>query len=530
MVSRKPAGDGPDDPASGRLSRRALFRSATGAGGPGDAAPGSASGALEPSRRRVLGGLAGAATAVLAGLGPGASATPAAAHPETDPCTGPAPDPEPGTPEWYARDRLNAYCAQQGQQDFTTNPAVETENASAWLDLIRDDAEALETYHGDPYREPATRWDGERGRYREVTFTDADGEAVPGAIFLPREDCATGDDGDCPDDLPRHDGPPYPGVQVGYHLSSRTATADLLLWAVQGLAENGYMVYTPAVSGEDEVSEALDFFVSTPEDDAGEHNPMWELLDRDRVGLAGYSGAGSDALGVGHSDDRVSAIVSWDRSRGFEYPEDPTTSTLLLTTDYPSNTPPPGMTTFPVRHREQEPSDDRRLRDFGTLEDAGADVMQVVARATHHYGFMRFPAGCGHCSRHGLRVHFYYTLAWFDYHLARRRDRSRRTDALERLTNLERFDDSADRSAIGMGRYDPAGQLQRGGDPAEGNRPVLIEGLPVGDRLSFYWPSRYAIDGHRCADMRDGDCPRPPRVTAPGRGGEQPRPTDRSTR
>lgn len=514
MGGKKPTGEEPDEQGLDRLRRRALFRHATG-GHESAATRESGWGIGEQSRRSVLGSLAGAATTILAGLGVNAWSTPVEAQPQTDPCTGPAPDPEPGTSEWYARDRMNAYCAQQGQQDFTTNPAIETENASTWLDLIQDDSETLDTYHGDPYREPATQWDGERGRYREVTFTNEAGDEVPGAIFHPRDDCTADDDEDCPEDLPRHDGPPYPGVQIGYHLSSRTATADLLLWAVQGLTENGYMVYTPAVSGEDEVAEALDFLLATPEDDAEEHNPMWELLDRDRIGLAGYSGAGSDALGVGHSDDRVSAIVSWDRSRDFEYPDDPTTPTLLLTTDYPSNTPPPGMTTFPVRHREQEPSDDRRLKDFGKLDDAGADVMQIVARATHHYGFMRFPAGCGHCSRHGLRVHFYYTLAWFDYQLSYPSERPLRTDALDRLTNLDQFDDSADKSAIEMGRYDPTGQVQGGGEPAEGNQPVRIEGLPVRDRLSFYWPSRYTIGGKRCEEMRDGDCPQPPQVTGP---------------
>lgn len=502
---------------SSDISRREVFRNATGTGD--GAADGSWHRQLARSRRSILGGLAAATTTLLTGLGIGSTAATVDAPQETDPCTGPAPDPEPGTPDWYARDRTNAYCAQQGQQDFATNPAIETENAATWLERIRNEPGALHSYHGDPYRALDSRWDGERGRYREIEFTDSSGETVPGAIFLPRADCIAGDDADCPEDLPRHSGPPYPGIQLGYHLSERTGTADLLLWAAQGLAEHGYMVYTPAVSGQDEVTEALEFFTSTPADDTDVYNPLWERLDRDRIGLAGYSGAASDALGVGHTDDRVSAIVSWDRSRDFEYPPEPTTPTLLLTSDYPSNTPPPGMTTFPVREREQEPADDRRLQDFGKLRDAGADVMQLVARATHHYGFMRFPAGCGHCSRHGLRVHFYYSLAWFDYHLSHPRQRDRRTDALGRLTTLDRFDDSADKSAIGMGRYDPEAQVEAGGDPAAGNQPVLIEGLPVRDRLSFYWPSRYSIGGHECLDMRDGECPQPAHVTAPNNDG-----------
>ena len=100
------------------------------------------------------------------------------------------------------------------------------------------------------------------------------------------------------------------------------------------------------------------------------------------------------------------------------------------------------------------------------------------------------------CSRYGQRVAAYYTVAWFDRYLKGREDRRIARDALARLTATT-FDDSADVSAIDMGMF----------DPAAGNVPVTIEGLPVVDRLSFYRTSGYWLGKGRafqCEDMRTG--------------------------
>ena len=84
------------------------------------------------SRRTFLRGAVGSLAATVGGLlGIGWSADTARAQPETDPCTRPAPNPEPGTAAWYARDRLNAYCATQGTRDFASNPVIEAAHTEA---------------------------------------------------------------------------------------------------------------------------------------------------------------------------------------------------------------------------------------------------------------------------------------------------------------------------------------------------------------------------------------------------------------
>lgn len=468
-----------------------------------------------PSRRTFLRGAAGSLAATLGSLlGIGRSSDTARAQPETDPCTRPAPDPEPGTAAWYARDRLNAYCATQGTRDFASNPVIEAAHAEANAARAAESPENVGDYRGDPFREPLTRWDGERGRYRRARFTNQAGEEVGGAIYMPLAECGEDLDGDCPDGVPTHSGPPYPGIQLNCHICAIGNNDNGYPWVgqAQSLAEEGYMVFTPAVSGADEAAEALDFFLATPnEQPDGDHNPEWELLDRHRVGITGHSGAGSDALAVAHADERVSAVVAWDRSRDFEYPDPPTTPTLLLTADYPSNTEAPGASTLPVREREQTPEDDPRFRDPDVLREAGVDVMQVVPRASTHRDFDRVsPEGCERCGRYGWRMTTYYTLAWFDRYLQGADDSHVAADALRRLTNRDRYDDSADRTAIGMGRFVPTDEIQRdGSDPEGANQPIELEGLAVTPRLSFYWPSRYYIGEYECDDMRNGDCTEP---------------------
>jgi hypothetical protein len=119
--------------------------------------------------------------------------------------------------------------------------------------------------------------------------------------------------------------------------------------------------------------------------------------------------------------------------------------------------------------------------------------MQVALRASTHLEYSYVPYILP-ASRLGERVAFHYTLAWFDYHLRGA------PEAYQRLV-APVFDGSADASAIGGGTY----------DPSVGNVPSTIAGLPVADRLSFYYLSEYALtapDGSTvtCVDMRAG-CP-----------------------
>lgn len=473
-------------------------------------------------RRSILRGAAGAlAASVGALLGLEGTTDSARAQPHTDPCTRPAPDPEPGTEAWYARDRINAYCATQGTRDFASNPTIEAMHAEVNAARATEGTDNVGDYRGDPFREPLTRWDGTRGRYQIARFTNHEGAEVGGALYMPLEECSGDSHSDCPDGVPTHPGPPYPGIQLNCHICAIGNNDNGYPWVgmAESLAEAGYVVFTPAVSGSEEAANALEFFLATPENRPdGNHNPEWELLDRDRVGITGHSGAASDALGVAHDDDRVSAVVAWDRSRDFAYPDPPTTPTLLMNADYPSNTPAPGASTLPVREREQTPDDDPRFQDPDILRDADVDVMQIVPRASTHRDFDRVsPEGCERCGRYGWRMTAYYTLAWFDRYLKGAGDPHVEADALRRLTDLDRYDDSADRTAIGMGRFAPTDAAQHeDADYERANQPIELDGLSVRPRLSFYWPSRYYIGEYECEDMRDEECPQPTPRVRPG--------------
>src|SRR2546421_13074424 len=77
-------------------------------------------------------------------------------------CTGPAGDPQPGTPAWYQRENDNAWCGEQRFRDTTANPAFATTKAE--LDA-RNGGEVFE----DPFRDPML-WGGTRFRYQHVSF------------------------------------------------------------------------------------------------------------------------------------------------------------------------------------------------------------------------------------------------------------------------------------------------------------------------------------------------------------------------
>ena len=86
-----------------------------------------------------------------------------------------------------------------------------------------------------------------------------------------------------------------------------------------------------AVTGGNSVprtEDAADFLASTPAEPTaqGEINPWHELVDQDRLGIVGHSGAAGLALEVGQSDDRFDAIVAWDpASSGTLGASEPTT-------------------------------------------------------------------------------------------------------------------------------------------------------------------------------------------------------------
>jgi dienelactone hydrolase len=440
--------------------------------------------------------------------------SPAAAHgdaPAGPDCTGPAGDPQAGTPAWYQRENDNAWCGEQRFRDTTANPAFAASKAE--LDA-RNRGDVFE----DPFRDPVL-WGGKRFRYQHVSFKSPTGQTLPGYLFLP---C----DASCshtPAGLRRYR-PRYPGVVI---VHGGAAGQEMYFWGAEGLAEAGYMVLTFQIPEPDNASSdfhypdtkaALDYFLSKPglRTRAGEINPRWAELDRRHIGLAGHSAGGVAVSRLGQEDRRVSAIVSWDRAQSSTMPTGLRMRTpgLFLVADYlcqqvPVCVPQP-FCKLQECHPPQSftsPPDPygpgNKDEDFRRVSGAGVDSMKVTLRAATHLDFTQFTPGTG--SRYGAPVALYYTLAWFDRYL-RGSQRGRRVlarDALRRLV-ATRFDRSADVHNISGGTYDAA---------TNGNVPAFIGGQPVRDRLSFEFRSAYLLahGSYRCMSMRAG-CPPPARL------------------
>ena len=453
-------------------------------------------------------------------------------------CDSAAGNPDPATdPNGYRqRDLANVLCSNQRLFDEYTNPAFflkfqvdETPRTYSdnVLDQLREPTRPRLTLGqwipggrtADPYRVPEDWQQAGRGRFTEISFIASDGAKLPGRIFTPNACAATG----CP--------------AVVITTGSIQGYQELYNWASEGLAEAGYMVLAYDVQGQGRgetfphnpdgsiacdasgctgvpfqqdynfyqgTRDALDFLFSTPDAPyahavgtnavgSNEFNPLWQDLDREHVGLAGHSLGASAVSVVGQEDPRVHAIVAWDAARAVDAGDVPSLHAALLSiaSEYFLNAEPTDPSKPPSPTGNKDAAFDQLA---GT-----ADTMLVFLRASTHLEYSYVPYILP-ASRKGERVAMYYTLAWFDRYL--KGDAS----AAARLTALS-FDDSADRSSIGAGRFD-ATQIQPGVAGADGNVPYTIAGECVANRLSIYYSSRYSLEGGALTvpDMRARGC------------------------
>lgn len=386
-------------------------------------------------------------------------------------CVGPVAQAEPGSPEWDALNVANAYCARERHQDKPAHT------------VLQDTAPA------DAYREP-TRHAGVRFRYDTTTIGGLDAE-----VYRP---CAARTCPTVPDGLETFE-PPYPAVVV-FHGGASNKT--LQWWASQPLAESGYLVVaftSPAGPTLEDASTIVDWLHGG--------DPLAADFDGERLGIAGHSRGGVVVNEFGQRDPRVSAIVSWDRAQSTPLPADLAleTPTLFMFADY-------NCQQVPVCEPEvyaTAPDPDgpgNKGRDFLALEAAGVDTMQIPLRAALHLDWV--PSQLSG-NRYAEAVTVYYTLAWFDRYVRGATLPEVATDAFERLTATE-FDASADRHNISQGIFDA--DLATSTDPYAGNVPYSIAGLPVADRLSFYFRAKCSLtvpgssDTVKANDLRTEVC------------------------
>ena len=147
----------------------------------------------------------------------------------------------------------------------------------------------------------------------------------------------------------------------------------------------------------------------------------------------------------------------------------------------------------------------------------GVDTMQVPLRAALHLDWV--PSQLSG-NRYAEVVTVYYTLAWFDRYVRGVTEPDVAADAFDRLTTT-RFDDSADRHNISQGIFDP--DLAEPDDPYAGNVPYRIDGLPVADRLSFYFRAKCSLTAPGSSDTVTSDDVRTDGCAPPDGAASRPR-------
>ena len=366
--------------------------------------------------------------------------------------------------------------------------------------------------HGDGCAGDVRLYDWEakgHGIARPVLYTARNGATISGHVWATRSGPAK-----------------RPGIVITN--GSVQAPEQLYWFAATTLAKKGYVVLThdpqgqgrsdtfgegadrsegfPAQAGRpfyDGTEDALDFFTSSPQEPyrprpscttgtdhspkqerrVGEgrnaaHNPLWELLDRERIGIAGHSFGASGVSFVGQADPRVDAIVAWDNLQtpssarsvpacvsapATRVPPPITKPALGMAADY-SLVPTPFSSA---------PDPDEKNQASLEYSRAGVDSGQLNIRGGTHYEFSYIPNPAFGATLRGMDLVAWYTGAWFDKYV--------------------KGDPGADaRLATDRWRADAPGAAV---DP-EGD----------GNLFSFYYRSRLDMGSFSCEDLRSGEC------------------------
>jgi dienelactone hydrolase len=328
-------------------------------------------------------------------------------------------------------------------------------------------------------------------------------------------------------------GPPQrPGIVITN--GSVQANEQLYWFAAQTLAKAGYVVLTwdPQGQGQsdtrgeapdenegfpaqsdgrpffDGTEDALNFFLSkpdaryepvpscetgtshAPEQDrrvaAGldaAYNPFWQLLDPERIGVAGHSYGAAGVSYVGQADPRVKAIVAWDNlastdpngaSGSFPPGEQPCPADPSQRAPVPITKPALGISAdygLPPTPNTSQPDPGAKSTESHAYSDAGVDTGELIIRGGSHLDFSFIPNHAFGASLRGADLTAWYTTAWFDKYV--------------------KGDPTADKRLLtNRWRHDGA--------------EAAIDPDHDGNAFSFYYPSRLDIAAADCEDLRAG--------------------------
>ena len=241
------------------------------------------------------------------------------------------------------------------------------------------------------------------------------------------------------------------------------------------------------------------------------YNPLADLVDPSRVGIAGHSLGAAAVSYVGQLDPRVDGIVAWDNLSASDAAADPgagpggppacisgssprpatvpiTKPAMGISNDY-------GITPSP---NTSDPDPQAKTKGFLAYRDAGVDSLQFVIRGGTHEESAFIPGMTvpvlGLATLRGSDLVAWYSTAWFDKEVKCADGSNCEADADRRLLSDRWRDDAR------------GGQVDANGDP---------------NLFSFYERSRYDLrtagGGEvSCDDMRAGCASMAPDGLPPG--------------
>ena len=209
------------------------------------------------------------------------------------------------------------------------------------------------------------------------------------------------------------------------------------------------------------------------------YNPLWNLLNRAQIGLAGHSYGAAGVSYIGQWDPRIKAIVAWD-NLGTPTPQGVSFSgqhvgelgckDAAARTTVPIHTPALGMSAdyfLPPTPNTSQPDPTAKSTQSLAYTKAGVDSGELIIRGGSHldFSFIPFPPTSSPAQPFGATLRGadmidWYTTAWFDKYLKRDCTADRRL-----LTQRWRYD--GEEASI---------------DPGHD-----------GNMFSFYYPSRLDI-------------------------------------
>jgi dienelactone hydrolase len=148
-------------------------------------------------------------------------------------------------------------------------------------------------------------------------------------------------------------------------------------------------------------------------------NPLWQLLDTSRVGIAGHSYGAGGVSYIGQADPRVKAIVAWDNlgsgdpsSREQPCAADPSARAVA-----PIKKPALGMSAdyfLPPEPNTSDPNPLAKSTQSLAYSKAGVDTGELIIRGGTHYDFDWIPNPGFTATLRGADEIAWYTTAWFD--------------------------------------------------------------------------------------------------------------------